>query len=752
MLRRIKAALGNITITGGRRRITGQRILVPVTIIAVLALMLAACSGQPSPATKTPTSQGPSGKIVMAISDAAADMGAVTNISMTVDSIRVHSSGGAWTTVSTTAHTYDLLDLRAKGVAQLLAEVDLSVGTYNQVELSVSNVIVVDNNGQHEAKLPSNKLQIKGDLEVNAGATATANFDFLADQSLHVTGEGTYILAPVVKLETRAAATAEVQANNEVRIQGGRVKTSHEVGMDTEGSMEIGLSVPADAVLSIAASGKIVQPKGQAMVVGTIKAVDSANGTVTITTRSGNEIVLHVASDSGINVGGQTVGLLGLAAKVGADVTTEFNAESKQATQIVANGDDKAKADVGAVLKLGGTIKAVNPAWGTVVVASDSGVDVVLKVAADSKLQVDSAAITIGGLIARVGSRVEAAYDANTRTVATLQAQGEATVTVTGTIKAVDAATGTITVTTQAGADVTINVASRSRVLVNGSLATLATLKSMVGSAVTVTYSQHDKVAAELNAEAKVAQSANVSGVIKAVNPAAGTVTITTGSGQGIVLNVTAASSIVADGSISSMVQLAANVGANVTALYDAQTQTAMSLKAEAHSQGTAEASGTLKSVSVLQSTVTLTTTAGNDLTLSVGPSAKLFLNTGLSNLPTLAFNLGAPISVEYNLQSNAALVLSVQSPAATPQPTPTPPSATGVVKVTGTLKAVNLLANTVTIGVQGTADLVLNVKAQSLVTVGGASSTFATLVTKIGSQVTVEYTIQTSTVLSLSI
>jgi len=749
---RILAQPTMVAAIGGRGHGIKRRILALVTIATLLVLVLAACGGGPSPATSAPTAQGSSGKTVMAISDAAGDMGVVTNISMTIDGIRVHSSGGAWATVSTTAHTYDLLELRAKGVTQLLAEVNLPTGTYNQVELSVSKVIVVDNKGQHEAKLPSDKLQIKGDLEVNASTTATANFDFLADRSLHVTGEGQYILAPVVKLETRTAATAEVQANNEVRIQGGQVRTSHEVGMDIEGSMEIGLSIPADAVLSIAASGKVVQPKGQAMAIGTIKAVDSANGTVTIATRNGNEIVLHVASDSGINISGQKVNLTSLAAKVGAEVTAKFNAESKQTTQIVAGGDDKAKAAAGAELKIEGTIKAVNPASGTVLVASNSGVDVVLKVGADSKLQIDNAALTISGLMGRVGSRVEATYDANTRTVVTLQAQGEATATVTGTIKAVDAAAGTITVTTQAGADVTINVASRSRVLVNASVATLATLKSMVGSAVTVTYSQQDKIVTELNAEAKVEQSVNVSGVLKAVNPATGTVTITTGNGQEVVLNVTAASSIVADGSISSMVQLAANIGANVTALYNAQTRTALSLKAEARSQGIGQASGTLKSVNVLENTVTITTKTGSDMTLSVSQSTKLFLNSALSSLATLALNLGAPINAEYNTQANTALVLSIQTSAATPQPTPAPPSATGTVKVTGTLKAVNMLANTVTIGVQGSADLVLNVKSQSLVTIGGASSSLAALATKIGSQVTVEYNVQTSAVLSLSI
>ncbi|MBI2866927.1 MAG: DUF4382 domain-containing protein [Chloroflexi bacterium] len=739
-----------------------RRILFPLLGLSVPVLLLAACGDESTPSTSTPGPSGATGKAVLAISDAAPDMGAIQSIKITFDAAKVHASGGAWTTVSTTTQTFDLLELKAKGTAQLLAEADLQPGTYDQVELSVSKVIVVDDKGQHEAKLPSNKLQIKGDLEVKTGSTAVANFDFLADQSLHVTGEGTYILAPVVKVETRSEAKVEVQANKEVRISSGRVKTDHQVGMDAEGSVDVGLRIPADAVLSIAASGKIVQPKGQAMAVGVVKAVDTANGTVTITTKGGNEIVLHIASDSQLKVRNEKASLASLAGNIGAEVTTEFNVETKRANQIVARADDKAKAEVGAELSLSGTIKAVNTSAGTVHIESDSGPDVILKVDSDSKLQLDGSGTSLLTLAGRIGARVQATYDATGHAVEGLQAQAEATVTASGTLKAVDIAKGSITITTQAGADVTLDVASHSKVLINGSLATLASLKAAVGSTVTVTYSQQSKVVNEMSVQATMEQKANASGVIKAVNPAQGTVTIQTGSGQEIVLNVTAASNVVADGAISSLAQLAANIGAKATALYDAQTRFATSINAEAHSQGTARASGILKRVDLLSSNVTIATGSDSDLTLSITPSSKVFFNTALSSLASLAVNLLAPVTVEYNAQTNTALVLSAQIPPGVtpaPQPTPTPrpgatptPPASGVVSVSGTLKAVDLLGSSVTIATQSSGDLTLKIGPSSRLFLNSTFSILAALALQINAPVTVEYNAQTETVLVLSV
>jgi hypothetical protein len=698
-----------------------RNLLTLFAVVSILVLVLAACGGgkeEGVPAKGT-------GKAVLAISDAAADLGSVTSIQLTVDSVKVHKEGGAWTTVSTRTQTYDLLELRGKGTAQLLAQADLQAGSYDQMELSVSKVVVVDSKGQQGAKLPSNKLQIKGDIEVKAGATATANFDFIADQSLHLTGEGRYILSPVIKLETKENATAQVQANNEVTISGGTVTTDTQVGMDVEGSVDAGLRIAPDAVLTIAASGKIIQTKGQALVVGTVKAVDTANGTVTLTTKGGSELVLHLASDSAISVRGSQGNLAALSGNIGAEVMAKYNAETKAAINVAAAVDSKAKANLGSKLELSGTIKSVDTSRGTVTITADSGAEVVLKVAGDSKLNL--AGISVSGLVGlttQIGARVATNYNASTGAVGELQAESEKSVAVTGTLKAVDVAAGTITVTTQAGTDVVLNAVSSSKVLVNGSLATLATLKGTVGSEITAQYTQRTRVVGELNARGQAQGFTTVTGTIKAVNPENGTVTIQTAEGKEIVLDVTASSSIVADGTLSALVNLATKVGSQVAVEYDTQTKTATNVSAQA--QANASITGTLRSVDVAAGTITISAQDGSEVVLKVAAGSQTKVEGAASTLASLAGRIGSRVTAEFNAQTKIATNANVHAQSA--------------LTITGTLKSVNAAASTVTITTQAGVDETLTVGSDTKVLVAAAPTTLAALATRVGSQVTAEF------------
>ena len=117
-----------------------------MTILIVMVALLAACTQGPA------TNEG---RAVFTITDAAADMGAVSEVHVTVEQVRVHSETQGWVTVSDEQQTYDLLELKAENSHALLADANLTADTYNQLRLDVSEVIVVDAEGEHEAKLPS---------------------------------------------------------------------------------------------------------------------------------------------------------------------------------------------------------------------------------------------------------------------------------------------------------------------------------------------------------------------------------------------------------------------------------------------------------------------------------------------------------------------------------------------------------------------------------------------------------------------
>lgn len=212
-----------------------------LVLLMALFVFVAGCLGTSAQA----------GRAVFTMSDKAADMGNVSSMLLTVDSVQAHSNASGWVNVSSTQMTYDLLSLKASGVRALLADINLSAGTYEQVRLNISKVVVVDANGSHDAKLPSSELKIVGILVVSPDSTSTANLDFEVDKSLHVTGNGLYILAPVIKLETRENATVKVKTGKDVEVGGGKVRTETEVGMNENGEVGEGKGIPAGANVSI---------------------------------------------------------------------------------------------------------------------------------------------------------------------------------------------------------------------------------------------------------------------------------------------------------------------------------------------------------------------------------------------------------------------------------------------------------------------------------------------------------------------
>lgn len=229
-------------------------IVMVLILVVALAVGFYIYSGRMSSSTSKANMQ--QGRMVFAITDAAKDLNGVTNIYLTVNSVQAHSTTEGWVTVSSAEKTYDLIALRNSGELDLAADANVSVGMYDQVRLEVTKVEVVDANGTHEAKLPSNELKIDTDLNISNNSTATAKFDFIADESLHMTGNGEYILAPVVQVETRENADVSETSDGKVRVDNGRVKLNDKFGMDENGTVGVGVGL-GNKDLSIDDNGKI---------------------------------------------------------------------------------------------------------------------------------------------------------------------------------------------------------------------------------------------------------------------------------------------------------------------------------------------------------------------------------------------------------------------------------------------------------------------------------------------------------------
>ncbi len=246
----------------------GRPIFGLLLALAISGFLLAGCLGGQPAAPQGGTSVTPggsgtaplsasAGRAVMTITDKAADMGTVTSIMVTVSSVQLHSSTGAWINANITPKTYDLLKLKAEGLNALLADFSVPAGSYDQLRLDISKVVVVDATGSHDAKLPSGTLRIMSGVNVSANSTSAISFDFIADESLHMTGNGLYILAPVVQVESRENAEVDSRNREDVKVGGGRVHSQKKVGMDISGRVDEDARIPRDANLTINANDDV---------------------------------------------------------------------------------------------------------------------------------------------------------------------------------------------------------------------------------------------------------------------------------------------------------------------------------------------------------------------------------------------------------------------------------------------------------------------------------------------------------------
>lgn len=235
-----------------------KKILLALAASAAIALLGAGCqpvapaNNGATPTQPVTTNQGAAkGQVVVSITDAAAAMDGVTAVNLTVNKIEMHSALQGWVTVSNDVKQYDLLALKAKGALSVAAQASIPVGTYDQIRLSVQTVQVIKAGVAAEAKLPSNKLEIFGTFNVAADATTSLKLDFLASESLHLTGSGKFIFAPVIQTESRTNADVSVKEDGTVELGGGKVENDAKSGMDLQGSMRDNFKFEASDTLEI---------------------------------------------------------------------------------------------------------------------------------------------------------------------------------------------------------------------------------------------------------------------------------------------------------------------------------------------------------------------------------------------------------------------------------------------------------------------------------------------------------------------
>jgi hypothetical protein len=255
------------------------------------------------------------------ISDPGMSLDGVTAIDLTVSKITLHNQDtDSWIDVMSTENTFNLMQLKADQVKELVGVLNLSPGNYNQVRLDVSKVMVTYNGTTSEAKLPSNVLKVNVDMRIT-NESVLLNLDFKAEESLHTTGEGKIIMAPVINVEKYEGVEVQRQGKN-IEVKNSKAKNQERVGMDEKGEMGKDKIISPETLLTTDETGKVVVeekkpetqiPKGTGKAIFTVKDKNDNN-------KTGNETnpnnqtnrTKTVKTTSGLNVSSLTVTITNL--------------------------------------------------------------------------------------------------------------------------------------------------------------------------------------------------------------------------------------------------------------------------------------------------------------------------------------------------------------------------------------------------------------------------------------------------------
>lgn len=151
------------------------------------------------------------GTIEVRVTDAPPEYDIAT-IDITFSEVAIHTAGdngdGEWTYITISGGSLNLLLLQ-DGVNALLATGIVTAGNYTQLRVIIDDIAVtlVGGGEPPEVILPSGELKFVRPFTIEDGITTTLLLDFIAAESIVVTGDGKIIFKPVVQLTIQQGET-----------------------------------------------------------------------------------------------------------------------------------------------------------------------------------------------------------------------------------------------------------------------------------------------------------------------------------------------------------------------------------------------------------------------------------------------------------------------------------------------------------------------------------------------------------------
>lgn len=248
------------------------RIVIPIAGIILIALLATGLylsgSGGVASAQEVyiaPGSAAPQGSTVFTLSDSPQFYN-ISAIFVTVLNASVRSSSGKWYKIPLQEESFNLVQLR--NISEILSGVNLSVGSYDEIVLSVSNVTAIVNGTSKPVFLPSGKIMVMGRFNISGNSTNWVNIDFDLSRSLHITGNGTIVMTPVLVISRETSNDIELNASSIVAATGPSQKHENfQCGMDMNGSMRDNFSEPQNMSFGVQRGRPMGMGFGNAMLV-----------------------------------------------------------------------------------------------------------------------------------------------------------------------------------------------------------------------------------------------------------------------------------------------------------------------------------------------------------------------------------------------------------------------------------------------------------------------------------------------------
>ncbi len=147
--------------------------------------------------------------------------------------------------------------------------------------------------------------------------------------------------------------------------------------------------------------GRIEKRSGSGTLHGSLTAINTGAGEITMLTRKGDTVTFKVGPDTAFRIGNNKTGVLADIA-VGDQAKVNFKGHSPVAAEVRVNIEAKAE----------GAIQSIDSAGGSLVLSLDGGQTLTLKLVSGTKIEIGDVKATSADLMA--GQTVEVKYNART--------------------------------------------------------------------------------------------------------------------------------------------------------------------------------------------------------------------------------------------------------------------------------------------------------------------------------------------------